>query len=212
LGENDFIFFFKNLCSNYKKRDVLSVMKKIFYFGCIALLAASCGPRVIDYPTQKVMGYIPIYSNDPNLLKIYSEGPLPINRAGKIYVKGNLIFQNDIGYGIHVFDKTIPSVAKRIGFIHLPGNMEISIKGDLLYANSFDDLVILDITDWRTIKEKQRVKHAFMKGNEAHLNASYLMIPPPEKGVYYECIVPSKGMVIGWKKDSINYSGCYYNE
>jgi len=30
--------------------------------------------------------------------------------------------------------------------------------------------------------------------------------------VYYECIVPSKGMVIGWKKDSINYSGCYYNE
>ena len=185
-------------------------MKKIIYLACTSFILFSCGPYKMDPPPPtKVMGYIPVYSTDQNLIRIFADGPRAMRHPGKIYVKGNLIYQNDFGYGIHVIDKSIPSNPKKIGFIQLPGNVEISIKGNTLYGNSYDDLVVLDISDWHTVKEKQRIKHAFMKGNDAR-NSNYLFVRPPENQVHYECYDPSKGVLIGWKKDSVYNNTCYF--
>jgi hypothetical protein len=132
-----------------------------------------------------------------------------MKNAGKIYVKDNLIFQNDFGYGIHVFDKSVPSNPKKIGFINLRGNLEMSIKGNLLYANSYADLVVVDISNWQDLKEIQRIKGAFGQGNEAYRTSTYLFVPPPERSVYYQCPDYTKGIITGWKKDSIYNNTCY---
>jgi len=142
---------------------------------------------------------------------IIADTPRAMKNPGKIYVKGNLIFQNDIGFGIHVFDKTIPSSPKNIGFINLRGNQEMSIKGNYLYANSYADLVVVDISNWHQVKEVQRIRDAFGQGNDLYAENPYLYIPPPEKGVYYQCIDITKGVQIGWKKDSIYNNTCYYH-
>ena len=163
-------------------------------------------------PPKKVLGYVPVYSNDPGLLAITVDTPRAMKYPGKIYVKDNLIFQNDQGFGIHVFDKSIPSSPKNIGFISLRGNLEISIKGNYLYANSYGDLVVVDISNWRQLKEIQRIKDAFWQGRNAYAqNPNYLYIPPPERDVYYKCIDPSKGILAGWTQDSIYNNTCYYH-
>jgi len=184
-------------------------MLRLTAFLLFALVLVSCW----DFSRRplpnriKVFGYKPVYSNDPSLLRIYSDLPKDVKFAGKIYVKDNYIFQNDLGYGIHVIDNNNPSQAKRVGFIHIPGNSEISIKGNFLYANSFDDLLVIDITNWRNAVEVKRFQRAFSQGNQAQPN---FYIPLPEHQVYYECLSFGNGIQTGWIKDSIYNANCFY--
>lgn len=214
-----FIFLKRKLCSAIKNRNVLPNMKHLIYFLSATILLTSCWkwrptpepePLPPLPPPIKVLGYVPVYSTDPAAYAITADTPRAMKYPGKIYVKDNLIFQNDQGFGIHVFDKTIPSSPKNIGFIKLKGNQEMSIKGNYLYANSYADLVVVDITDWLHVKEVQRIKGAFYQGNSAYAKNPYLFVPPPERSVYYQCIDDNKGVVIGWKPDSIYNNTCYY--
>ena len=209
-----FIFLKRKLCSTHINHDVLVVMKKIFYLP-LFFFFVSCWdwknrPIPEPPPPVKVLGYVPIYSQDPTIYNIYADTPRAVKNAGKIYVKGNLIFQNDYGYGIHIFDKTIPTSPKKIGFINMRGNLEMSIKGNLLYANSYADLVVVDISDWNNLKEVQRIKDAFYKGYEA-ATMTYVFVPPPARGVYFECPDFRKGILTGWKQDSIYNNTCFYS-
>jgi hypothetical protein len=155
-------------------------------------------------PTGKVWGYKPVYSNDSSLLMVRALGPQAVKYPAKIYAKGHLIFQNDLGFGIHVVDNKDPSSPVRIGFIQLKGNSEMSIKDDYLYANSFTDLVILDISDWQHPVEVQRIHDAFIQGG-----SMYTFIPLPQHNVYYDCVSLNDGIQTGWVKDSVERN-CYY--
>ncbi len=140
-------------------------------------------------------------------MRIYSGSAREVKNAGKIYTIGNLIFQNDIGTGLHVFDYSNPAQPQKAGFIHIPGNTELSVKGNFIYANSYSDLVVINITDWRNAIETKRVKDAFRKGQEQSYTYS---IPPPEHRVRYECMTLGKGVHTGWVKDSVSSYSCYY--
>jgi hypothetical protein len=177
-------------------------MRKSFTITLIlAVTLASCFGDTRPYIPHKVVGYKPVYSTDSSLLHVQATGPQPVKFAGKIYVKGNLIFQNDLGSGVHVIDNTNPASAARIGFIRIIGNSEISIKGNYLYANSFTDLVVIDISNWQNVSEVKRMPNAFSQGS---------FIPLPEHGVYYECgQFYTNKFQTGWVKDSI-YSSCGY--
>ena len=131
----------------------------------------------------------------------------PVQYPGKIYVKGTLIFQNELGNGIHIIDNADPTIAKRIGYIRLLGNTEMSIKGNFLYANSYADLVIIDVSDWQNPVLVKRLKNAFYQGMTAQ---TYSFIPLPEHKVYYECPNFYAGIQTGWIKDSVNNYYCYY--
>jgi hypothetical protein len=97
---------------------------------------------------------------------------------------------------------------KKIGFIIIPGNVELSVKANHLYANSYEDLVIIDISVPQTPKEINRVSNAF-RGLTGQL--AYSLIPFPEQLTYYECIDPSKGVHTGWKKDTLMNECYFYN-
>ncbi|HZJ19491.1 MAG TPA: hypothetical protein VFD35_03935 [Pricia sp.] len=84
--------------------------------------------------------------------------PVPILESGKIYAYKNFIFINDKNKGIHVVDNTDPSNPKKISFIEIPGNVDISIKDDFLFADSLSDLVVLDISDMKDIKQVNRLQ------------------------------------------------------
>ena len=185
-------------------------MLKLIVSLVYAVLFTSCWGIYKDpypYTSKKVLGYKPVYSNDSSLLRVQATGPQPIIFPGKIYVKGNLIFQNEIGYGIHIIDNTISSAVKPIGFIQLRGNSEMSIKGNFLYANSYTDLVIVDISNWQNITEIKRIRNAFYQGGT--MNA-YNFIPLPEHNVYYECANYNIGIHVGWIRDSVYQYFCYY--
>jgi len=179
-------------------------MKKLIAFLTLSLLFISCLKPRLSIPTGKVWGYKPVYSTDSSLLFVRAVGPQPVKYPAKIYAKGNLVFQNDLGFGIHVVDNKDPSSPVRIGFLQLKGNSEMSIKGNYLYANSFTDLVIIDISDWQHPFEVQRLHYAFLQGS-----SSYLFIPLPEHNVYYGCVSFNEGIQTGWIRDSVDRH-CYY--
>ena len=173
----------------------------------LAVLLSSCwdfGTRPRNNP-RTVLGYKPTYTNDSSLFRIQTMGPQPVKFAGKIYVKDNLIFQNDIGWGVHIIDNSNPAAANRIGFIRVLGNSEMSIKGNYMYVNSFSDLVVIDVSNWQNVTEVKRLKNSFYVGGSSHY------IPLPEHGVYFECPgYYTDKIQMGWVKDSVSTYSCYY--
>ncbi len=191
-------------------------MRKYFFIILPAIFSLySCLHRntVPEPPLVKVWGFKPVYTLDSSVLEIKASAARPIDIPGKIYAKGNLVFQNDVGRGIHVFDNTDPSAMHAIGFINILGSSEISIRGNYLYTNSFTDLVVVDISDWQQVKEVSRVKQAFIQGQEVYRASYHEFLPPPEHGVWFECpnlFLSSAQILAGWVRDSIYNNNCFY--
>jgi hypothetical protein len=63
-----------------------------------------------------------------------------------------------------VIDNSNPSNPVFVSFIKIPGNGDMSIRNNVLYADSYTDLVALDISDPADAKEISRVENVFRFG------------------------------------------------
>lgn len=84
--------------------------------------------------------------------------PQPMEQSGKIYVYGDYIFVNEPYKGVHVVDNRNPSAPEKVRFIAIPGNVDISVKDNYLFADSMGDLVALDISDMNNIRPVARLE------------------------------------------------------
>jgi hypothetical protein len=106
--------------------------------------------------------YTPVYKSlDELRAAVKTESPRDIEAPGKIYLYGNYIFLNELNKGVHVIDNSNPSAPNKIAFINIPGNLDIAVKENILYADSYIDLVALDISTPQHVRETKRVKLAF---------------------------------------------------
>jgi len=178
-------------------------MKLFFYILILVIFSGCIDKGRYRYGDYKVLGFKPVYSNDLTLKLVTSDTPHRVKNAGKIYAYKNYLLQCEVGEGFHVIDNSVPMNARRIKFIKVLGANEISIKNNYLYTNSFSDLVIINIADLNYPSELKRIPNAF--------KVNGYLPEPPEIGAY-ECVDLTKGVVIGWKKDSVkNYYGCFKN-
>jgi hypothetical protein len=159
------------------------------YFRILVLVSLpaillSCKDKIEE--TYKVNE--PVYMTYDELrssLKV-AEGQ-DIIQPGKIYFKDNYIFVNEYQKGIHVIDNSNPALPEIKKFIEIPGNVDLAIKDNILYADSYVDLVAIDISNINDIKEVSRITNAF----------PYLILPC-EDGVA-ENVDINMGVVVGWK-------------
>jgi hypothetical protein len=111
----------------------------VFFNGCVK---DSC-TSVSTYSY-----YIPVYRTRAEVrANIKSDLPREVNSPGKIVIQGKYIFLNEVDEGIHVIDNSDPASPHNVAFINIPGNMDLALKGNTLYADLYTDLVTLDITD-----------------------------------------------------------------
>ena len=96
-----------------------------------------------------------------------------LENPGKIYVKDDYLFINEVKKGIHIIDNSNPSLPKAISFIQILGNVDISVKGNILYADSYTDFVALDITNPNAVKEVSRTKEVFSNGQVDGIGWNY---------------------------------------
>lgn len=100
--------------------------------------------------------YKPLYKTTAEVrANIKSNAPREIQNPGKIFILGNYIFLNEIDKGIHVIDNSTPSSPHNIAFIDVPGNEDLAVKGNTLYADLYTDLVTLDISNPLNVTVKQ---------------------------------------------------------
>jgi hypothetical protein len=104
----------------------------------------------------------PVYKTKTEVrANIKSNPARSVENPGKIYIRGHFIFLNEVDKGVHVIDNTDPSAPKNIAFIDIPGNVDMAVKGNMLYADMYGDLVAIDITDPNKVKEKKIVDDIF---------------------------------------------------
>lgn len=116
--------------------------------------------------------------------------PVPMGESGKIYVYADYIFVNEKYRGVHVLDNKDPRAPKKMAFIKIPGNVDISVKGDYLYADSITDLVVLDISDMNNIKQVNRLENV-LRDN---------VVFPFEADIYeWQDIDYGNEVVLGWE-------------
>jgi hypothetical protein len=111
-----------------------------------------------DSTYKEYKGYSPVYLSYKNLRSGVSQiQNTDLKNPGKIYFKDNYIFIVEEMEGIHVFDNSNPSSPENKTFLKVPGVVDISISGSYLYADSYVDLVVLDVQDIANIHQVGRV-------------------------------------------------------
>ena len=123
--------------------------KAIALIFIIAILFAQQGcVKDSCHKTYTYTYFVPLYKTVAEVrANIKSNAPKAIVSPGKIYLKGNYIFLNELNKGIHVIDNSNPSSPQNIAFIDLPGNVDIVAKDNTMYADFYEDLAVLDISN-----------------------------------------------------------------
>lgn len=131
---------------------LLSSVSVLFLFnGCVK-----------DQCTQRYTFWEPVYrTKDEVRANIKNNAARDIERPGKIYIRGNYIFLNEVDKGIHIIDNSIRSAPRNIAFIDIPGNLDMAVKGNMLYADFYTDLVAIDITDPQQVVVKKFTENIF---------------------------------------------------
>ena len=114
--------------------------------------------------------------------------PQQMVNPGKIYFKDNLLYINELNEGVHVVDNTDPASPQIIAFIEIPGNYDIAIRNNVLFADSYIDLVALDISNPNNPVELDRIENAFPN-----------VLPPMDEVLPIFDLDFTKGVVVGWK-------------
>ena len=94
----------------------------------------------------------------------------PIENAGKIFVYNQYLLVNEVDEGVHVFDNSDPANPIAISFINIPGNVDVWVRGNVLYADSYIDVVAIDLSDLQNIKELSRVENIIPERSYAGQN------------------------------------------
>lgn len=169
----------------------MKTINLLFLTGIFVLALSGCEERVVD----KYMVNVPVYmerSEFKNAVKVTSA--TEISNPGKIYLKDNYIFINENLKGIHVIDNSDPANPVFVSFVEIPGNVDMAVKDSILYADSFTDLVALDISDIHNIHEVGRIDSIF----------PYTLPPIWEENQFpVGRVEPDKGIVVGWETKEV---------
>lgn len=122
--------------------------------------------------------------------------PVPMATSGKIYAYKDFIFVNDVNRGFHVINNEDPTHPASIAFIKVEGNNDISIKDDKLFADSYGDLVVFDISDIHDIKVINRVANAIYDNYGIWLED----LAFPQADFYdYSDFDQAQDVIVGWE-------------
>jgi hypothetical protein len=162
-------------------------MKKIHVVGTAVILSFLLQSCLKDKLTRTYSILEPVYkSKDEVYANIKSNAPTQIQSPGKIFIYGHYIFLNEIDKGVHIVDNTNPANPVEKAFIDIPGNLDIAVKGDILYADLYTDLVVVDISSPEHAKFLRYIPNMF-----------------PERNYTNGFVADNSRIIVGWiKKDT----------
>lgn len=146
-------------------------------FLFVASFLSSC---VKDKCTKTYTYYVPVYKTTQEVRdNIKSNAPRKVERPGKLFILGKYIFLNEMDRGIHVIDNSNPAAPRNVAFIDMPGNVDLAVKGNTLYADAYTDLVTLDITNPLQVAVKSIKPNSFpfrMYSNGFRVDSSKVIV------------------------------------
>ncbi len=152
-------------------------MKRIL--SMIVLLACCILQGCVkDQIMTRTTVYRPEYKTKEEVrANIKSSNPIELTAPGKLFYKDGYVFLNELNKGVHIIDARNPASPANIAFVHVPGAVDLAVRGNILYADMYTDLVAIDISDPRKVQLKTVLPGVF-----------------PDR--YYSSFIPDKDMVI----------------
>ena len=129
-------------------------MMKFIYFPVIllCLFLQSCLKDNCD-ATYTYVAYEPVYKDlDRIKEEIVFVDKRAMENPGKFYYYGDYILISERDEGVHVIDNSDITDPIKLGFIVIEGNQDISLRDNILYADTRYNIVILDIGDLKDPK------------------------------------------------------------
>lgn len=141
-------------------------MKRTIYSFFLLLLTLgqwSCTDKCTE--TRVFKRFTPITLTQTQIRQnVATEPSRTLQDPGKIYTKDGFLFINEIKEGIHIIDNRNPSAPKMVAFLRIPGNGDMAVRNNILYADSYMDLVAFDISDVTNIRPIKRINNVFPSG------------------------------------------------
>lgn len=170
-------------------RKVIKI--QILIIAVISLFLASCKDKV--YEESIFTGNVPVYmSFDDFRSSVNFKSAQEMSQMGKIYFYNDYLFINELYKGIHIINNSDPSNPVNEGFIEIPGNVDMAIKDNVLFADSYIDLVAIYIADLSNPMEVGRVENAFPD-----------IYPPTNPDYPIAPVDVEEGVVIDWKIEEV---------
>lgn len=158
----------------------------IFLLAVLTFLLSACDDR--RQQTVKWTEYEPVYMTQEEFESaVGMEEARELKEPGKIYFYDGFLFVNEVNEGVHIIDNRDPSSPVQVGFVSIPANRDLAVKGNRLYADSHSDLLVFDIEDMQDPELIARVEGVFKVSANMHL------------GFPYRPADDSKGRVVDWK-------------
>ncbi len=152
---------------------------------------SGCTDKTIERITYKAN--VPVYMSFKEFRSSFKKSKaIEISTPGKIYFKDNYLFVNEVGKGIHVINNSDPANPEKKGFYEIKGNVDIAIRGNILFADSYIDLLAIDISDIDNPVEIGRIENIFPE-----------IMPEGDQWYPYAMVDKSKGVIIDWKVESV---------
>ena len=152
----------ETLENRLQKRIHVSLFALLFLTTLLGLSVLLEGCTDKCEVTKEYFYYQPVYTTVGEIRQgVRLLPPQPVHAVGKIYFKNGVMFVNEPGEGIHIIDNQNPASPIVLKFLKIPGNYDLAIKGNTLYADSYVDLVAFDIRDLSAIREINRLEGVF---------------------------------------------------
>ena len=130
--------------------------------AAVSIFLSSCDDKV--EVTQKYTIMEAVYLTPEELRTSFDIlPPIEVTNTGKIYLYQKYILLNEPGKGIHVIDNTDRENPDVISFIKIPGNYEMAVQDNRLFADSYVDLLVLDISDPKNVRLTKRMEDIFLE-------------------------------------------------
>lgn len=115
----------------------------VLFISAIAALS-SCADK---HKVTRLMN-VPVYQSKAELRSLAGvQAARELVNPGKIFFKDNRLFVTELGEGVHIIDNSDPANPVNISFLEIPGVMDVQMKNEFLYADSYMDLVVFDLSD-----------------------------------------------------------------
>lgn len=139
---------------------------KNLYFSLTCLIFFSICSCTTDQGTVEVE-YVEAKAIYGDISKIratpLNESARAIENPGKIFIGERYILIGEEGSGIHVIDNHDRTNPEQLAFINIPGNREYYVSENMLYAESYYDLIKIDIANPLNVSLIGRAKNAIQE-------------------------------------------------
>ncbi|HRP57967.1 hypothetical protein [Agriterribacter sp.] len=146
------------------KKRIPSLLPALFAAGyMLAFLTGCIKDKTTSTHTVTYTIMTPVLKSKADVLAAINGNPSEaVQQAGKIYIKDQFIYLNEVDKGIHIIDNSNPSSPSQVAFLNIPGNRDIGVRDNILYADMYSDLLAIDISNPKKAGVTGRIGNFFM--------------------------------------------------